>query len=343
MYLFLNDSIYDSKFYKESNAKDFFDKFKNQLILSKYFYEESLKTLAIKYLLNLYSSFEFMKIKIFQDEIDIKFTNEEFLETRKRLENVHKNETKQIKGFIDSTIKSMKNEYDNLINEIKKGNIKDYEESLKATSKKIEIYKFELENKINNEIPNFRQKLLLELNFIAQKLEKIRVNKGNLNSFALFQSIYEAEEKTFEIKDKGLFGLFILDLGVCGISAATTVATEGVAITAGKAVSGLFSLSSFATFGIGIDLAIHGGFVLYKKLVEKSRYIGLISNAKIELEKSLSSYEENINLILRKITDEIEMAVKTFFAIQNVKLDGIKKHMNDWLILREQIINCLKN
>ena len=77
MYLFIKYSVYESKIYIESNAKDFFDKFKNQLILSKYFYEESLKTLAVKYLLNLYSSFEFMKIKILQDEIDIKFTNEE--------------------------------------------------------------------------------------------------------------------------------------------------------------------------------------------------------------------------------------------------------------------------
>ena len=348
MYLFIKDSMYESKFYIESNAKDFFDKFKNQLILSKYFYEESLKTLAIKYLLNLYSSFEFMKIKIFQDEIDIKFTNEEFLETKKKLENVHKNETKEIKEFIDTTIKSMKNEYDHLIEEIEKGNIKDYEKSLRKTSGKIEEYKFDLENKINNEIPNFRKKLLLQLNFIVEKMKKIWINKGNLNSFDLFRSIYEAEAKAFEIMGKTSLGILVVDLGLIGISSATVIAAEGAVVAAGQAISGIFSLSSLVSCGIGaligasIPLAIHGGFALYKKLVEKGRYIELISNAKKELEKSLSIYENNINSILRKITDEIEMAVKKFFDIQNIKLDGIKKHMDDWLELREQIIKCLE-
>ena len=297
-----------------------------------------------------------MKIKIFQDEIDIKFTNEEFIETKKNLENVHKNETIKIKEFIDSTIKSMKKVYDNLLNDIKEGNIKDYEKSLKETSGKIEEYKFDLENKINNEIPNFRKKLLLQLNFITERLKKIKVNKGNLNSFGLFQSIYEAEEKvitkTMDIMGKGSLGILALDLGLIGFSTATTIAVEGVAV-AGEAFSGFLSWSSLASFGIGcgigaaigigIPLVIHGGFALYKKIVEKKRYIELISNAKIELEKSLASYEENINLILRKITNEIEMAVKKFFAIQNVKLEGIKKHIDDWLALREQIINCLQN
>ena len=349
MYLFIKDSIYDSKFYIESNAEDFFNKFKNQLILSKYFYEESLKTLAIKYLFNLYSSFEFMKIKIFQDEIDIKFTNEEFIKTKQNLENVHKNESKEIKTFIDSTIKSMKKVYDNLLDEIKKGNIKDYEKSLNETSGKIEEYKFDLENKINNEIPNFRKKLLNQLNFITERLKKIRVNKGNLDSYNLFQSINDAEAKTFEIMGKGSIGLLALDLGLIGLSTITTVAAEGAAVAVGEAVGGLFTLGSVLSFGIGaligigIQLSVHGGFKLYKKIVEKKRYIELISNAKIELEKSLSNYEDNINLILKKITDEIELAVKKFFSVQNVKLDGIKKHMNDWLALREQLINSFKN
>ena len=347
MYLFIKDSIYYSKFYIESNAQDFFDKFKNQLILSKYFYEESLKTLAIKYLLNLYSSFEFMKIKILQDEIDIKFTNEEFIQTKKKLENEYKNETKKIKEFIDSTIKSMKNEYDNLIDEINKGKIKDYEKSLNKTAGTIEEYRFNLESKINNEIPNFRKKLLSQLNFITERLKKISVNKGNLNSYNLFQSIYDTEAKTFDLIGKGSIGLLVLDLGFMGFSALTTVAAEGAAVAIGEAVGGIFSLAGVASFGIGIgigiaiQLSIHGGFKLYKKIVEKKKYIELISNAKIELEKSLSNYEENINSILKKITDEIELAVKRFFSVQNIKLDGIKKHMKDWLSLREQIINCL--
>ena len=349
MYFFIKNYIYDSKFYIESNAKDFFDKFKNQLKMSKFFYEESLKTLAIKYLLSLISSFEFMKIKIFQDEIDLKFTNEEFIKTKNNLENVNKEESKKIKEFIDPTIKSMKNEYDNLINEIKKGNIKDYEASLYETSGKIEKYRFDLENKINTEIPNFRKKLLSQLNFITERLKKIRVNKGNLSSYDLFKSIYDAETKTFEMIDKGMTGLFILDLGFIGISSLSTVAIEGAAVAAGEIAGGIFSLSGVISIGIGavigalIQPTIHVGFKLYKKIVEKGKYIELISNAKIELEKSLLNYEENINLLLKKITDDIKLAVKKFFSIQNTKLDGIKKHMNDWLSLREEILKCLNN
>ena len=148
---------------------------------------------------------------------------------------------------------------------------------------------------------------------------------------------------------KTSLGIIVLDLGFLGISSATIIAAEGAAVAVGQAVSGIFTLSSLVSCGISaiigasIPLAIHGGFALYKKLVEKSRYIELISNAKKELEKSLSIYENNINSILRKITDEIEMAVKKFFTIQNVKLDGIKKHMDDWLELRKQIIKCFEN
>ena len=236
----------------------------------------------------------------------------------------------------------MKNEYDHLKEEIEKGNIKDYEKALGETSGKIEEYKFDLENKINNEIPNFRKKLLLQLNFIVEKLKKIWINKGNLNSFDLFHS----EEKAVEIVGKTSFGIY---LGLTRISGATMVAGYVAAFAIGEAVGEIICATSMVSLGIGaiigvsIPLAIRGGFALYKKLVEKSRYIELISNAKIELEKSLSIYENNINSILRKITDEIEMAVKKFFTIQNVKLDGIKKHMDDWLELRKQIIKCLEN
>ena len=108
-------------------------------------------------------------------------------------------------------------------------------------------------------------------------------------------------------------------------------------------MSGVISIGIGAVIGALIQPTIHVGFKLYKKIVEKGKYIELISNAKIELEKSLLNYEENINLLLKKITDDIKLAVKKFFSIQNTKLDGIKKHMNDWLSLREEILNCLNN
>ena len=141
----------------------------------------------------------------------------------------------------------MKNEYDHLKEEIEKGNIKDYEKALGETSGKIEEYKFYLENKINNEIPNFRKKLLLQLNFIVEKLKKIWINKGNLNSFDLFRSIYEAEAKAFEIMGKTSLGIIVLDLGFLGISSATIIAAEGAAVAVGQAVSGIFTLSSLVS------------------------------------------------------------------------------------------------
>ena len=353
MYLFIKDSIEDSKFYIESNAKDFFEKFKNQLILSKFFYEESLKTLAIKYLLNLYSCFEFIKIKIFQDKIDLKFTKEEFINTKKNLKNEYDNESKKVKEFIDSTIKSMKSVYNNLLDEIDKGNIKDYEKSLQEAGEKIFEYKFDLEIKINYEIPIFRKNLLSKLDFITDRLKQININQGNLDSYDLFKSIYDTEKKTFDIIGKGSLGFVIYDLSAACLSTITAVAAEGVTTVAGEAIGGMFSMSSLLSvgFGLGVGLglaiathmSIHGLFKLYKKSVEKKRYIELIVNAKKDLEKSLLSYEENVNMILKKITEEIELAVKKFFTVQNVKLDGIKKHMEDWLALREQIINYLKN
>ena len=348
MYLFIKDFIYYTKIYIESNAQDFFNRIKNQFILSNFFYEESLKTLAIKYLLNLYSSFEFMKIKILQEEIDIKFTNEEFIQTKEKLENEYKIEKEEIKKYIDSTIISMKNEYEILIDEIEKGKTKDYENSLKNTSKNIEKHKFSLESKINDEIPKFRKKLLFQLNFITERLKRIKVNKGDLSTYNLFKSINDAEMKTFEWIGKGSLGLLVLDLGFIGFSSATVVAVEGVSVAVSVFSEAFFSLATLASLGIGaaiglaIPYSVHYGFELYKKIVEKKKYIELISKAKKELEKSLSYYEDNINNILKKITHEIELAVERFFLIQNIKLDGIRKHMEEWLLLRKQIINNLQ-
>ena len=49
MYLFIKDSIYESKFYENSNAKDFFEKFKNQIMVTKLFSEEYLKKIVLLY------------------------------------------------------------------------------------------------------------------------------------------------------------------------------------------------------------------------------------------------------------------------------------------------------
>ena len=78
-----------------------------------------------------------------------------------------------------------------------------------------------------------------------------------------------------------------------------------VASHATEIVKGIFSLSSLGGFCLGIAggicviYSIHGVFVLYKKLMEKNRYIELVEKAKIELEKSVSDYREYVYEILK--------------------------------------------
>ena len=68
----------------------------------------------------------------------------------------------------------------------------------------------------------------------------------------------------------------------------------------------------------------------------------MVEKAKIELEKSVSDYREYVYEILKKITSEIELALKKFFDVQNANLDEIKNHLKEWLLLREQIISSIK-
>ena len=73
MYLFMKDSICDSKFYEKSNAKDFFEKFKNQIFISKLFYEESLKKILVNFIIELNQTFEIIKLNILNEKIVLKF------------------------------------------------------------------------------------------------------------------------------------------------------------------------------------------------------------------------------------------------------------------------------
>ena len=97
MYLFIKDYIYKSKFYINSNAKDFFPKLKKELISSKDFYNESLKGLAIKYHFKLYENFEFMQMKILGESINVKYTKDDFLEKKKKKKKKNKEKKKKKK------------------------------------------------------------------------------------------------------------------------------------------------------------------------------------------------------------------------------------------------------
>ena len=100
----------------------------------------------------------------------------------------------------------------------------------------------------------------------------------------------------------------IFDIGGSAISGITTATSEGIGVVASQATQfakGIFSLPSLEGFCLGIGIAIginyfiHGVFALYKKLVEKNKYIELIEKAKIELEKSVSDYREYVYEILK--------------------------------------------
>jgi hypothetical protein len=272
------------------------------------------------------------------------------MKQKKKIELKYGKEKEEIKKNIDLTILSMKNEYDSFINNLKNGNYKSCEELLSDTHKKIIEYKNDLEKKINEEIPKYREKLLKELDFIVEKLKKkpSKIYEGKFSSNEMFKSIYNAEEIAQDIFRYGVNTLCVLELGFIGISTLTLTATEGIVVATTQIGSSFLSLGSIISFGIGglmgiaIPLTIHGGFMLYKKLVEKNKYIELVQKAKKDLENSLKQYEKNICDILEKIKKEIEQVVTKFFELQNVTLNGIKKHMKEWLLLKEEIKNIIE-
>ena len=85
MYLFMKDSICDSKFFEKSNAKDFFEKFKNQIFISKLFYEESLKKILLNFIIELNQTFEIIKLNILNEKIVLKFSKEDFITAKDNL------------------------------------------------------------------------------------------------------------------------------------------------------------------------------------------------------------------------------------------------------------------
>ena len=164
----------------------------------------------------------------------------------------------------------------------------------------------------------------------------------------MFKSIYNAEEIAQNIFFYGANALSVIELGLIGISTISLTAAKGVAVAAAHVGGGILSLGFLLScaigglIGIAAPLTIKGGFFLYKKLVEKNKYIELIQNAKKELEKSLKEYEKKIVDILDTIKDSIQEAVKKFFISQNEKLNGIKEHLNEWMLLRDEINNAIQ-
>ena len=125
MYLFIKDSIYESKFYENSNAKDFFEKFKNQIMVTKLFSEEYLKKLYYYIFVNeINTIFDIINLKILNDKINLKFSKEDFINAKDKLNQ--KLEKNQIifQKLIDSKYQIMENEYNKLIKDFNDGNLK---------------------------------------------------------------------------------------------------------------------------------------------------------------------------------------------------------------------------
>ena len=130
MYLFMKDSICDSKFYEKSNAKDFFEKFKNQILISKLFYEESLKKILVNFIIELNQTFEIIKLNILNEKIVLKFSKEDFITAKDNLNEKLKKHKIQFGNLIDSKFDSMGDEYNKLIKDFNDGNFESYQKSL---------------------------------------------------------------------------------------------------------------------------------------------------------------------------------------------------------------------
>ena len=355
MYLFMKNSIYDSKFYEKSNAKDFFEKFKNQIVISKLFYEESLKKILIMYIVELNQTFEILKLNILNDKIVLKFSREDFIQSKNNLNEKLKKKKNKFLPLIDSKFELMKEEYDKLIKDFKDGNFESYKKSIEITSEKINDISKDLEKMINNEIKDFQEDLCKELEFIERNLKELSMNKNaNINDDKLFDSIENAERSVFGVAGGilygagqlvGLLGMVVAEGAVAtplGLGALvyffqhTTLSAITSGLTTCAATGGIIGASLLGLAGL-----VHGGFCLYKKFTEKDKYIELIEKEKKELNYSCSNCKTKVKSVLKDMKNQIELAVEKFEEILFSKKEGIKNNKEEWMKLYKSFKNLI--
>ena len=333
MYLFLKDSIYESKFYEKSNAKVFFEKFKNQILVAKLFLENSLKNVVINYFYEINKTFEIINVKILNGKICLKFKKEDFMQAKENLNNKLKKNKIIFNNLVDSKFQLMIDEYDKLIDNFKNKKFKSYKESLEETSGKINEIKEDLKNCINEEFKKFTEDIIKELNFIAEKLKELEIQKENdVNKNDMFESVNDAEKTVFGVAGGILLSPFYITylLLSCEI-------TQPLGITAiAFGIWGLSSLNAaMITTGGLVGLAaagiVHLGFSLYKKFTELEKYIKLIEKAKTELKNASSEVKSEVNKNLETNKNQIESAVQNFEEIFLSKSEGIINHKEEWL------------
>lgn len=271
MFLFIKEFCFESKFHEKSNSKDFFEKLKNQMLVTKIFSEESLKKFIVNYFIEANRAFELINIKINNNKIHLLISKKDFIEAKNSLDKTLE-ENKIIFGKeITDKFQSMEKQYDKLINDFNNGNFKSYKMSIEETTNIINNIKEELKNNLNNKFENFIKKIMEELKFIAEKIEKLKIREdNNANNINIFKSIDDAEEATFYNGGMVLLFPFILTFEFLKDKDFVGLGTTFL----GMEIYGLSFISSDILFlgsliGMGVAGIIHLGFNLYKKYKEK--------------------------------------------------------------------------
>ena len=246
MFLFIKDFCFESKFYEKSNSKDFFEKLKNQMLVAKIFSEDSLKKVLVRYFLEANRAFELINIKINNNKIHLLFSKQDFIEAKNNLDKTLEDNKIIFDKEITDKYQNMEKQYDKLINDFNNGNFKSYKKSIEETANIINEIKEELKVNLNNKFDNFIKKIMEELKFIAEKLEKLNIEKdNNANNTNIFKSVDDAEEATFMkggmvflfpliltcefLRDKDLvcLGTIFLDMEIYGL---TFISSEIIAL-----------------------------------------------------------------------------------------------------------------
>ena len=358
MYLFMKNSVKYSKYYIKSNAEDFFKSFENQIKITQMFYNNSLKSILFELIGKINISFEFIKIRLLNDKIATMFKKEDFEQAKNELNEKLKKTLIENNTLIDSQLKLIIAECDQLIQNFKDGNFKSYEKSIEETSTKIQKLKKSLEEEINQKFLNFQKELIdTFIKYIGSKIEAARKNKLSLRNNYKFNDDYNyiSDENWFFSNLGGFIGesgkaiaslisegdeKCVTRLAKAGFGAAVSV-YKGIAMNIGSITSSLSYIGSSVLPAVGIGFAacltFAGlGVLIYKKLTQKSKYIEKVENEKKEIEYDFHRLKESSSDVFEHYTKENEKMVKKFEDIIMSNVDGFEHNKKELLDIYKQ-------
>ena len=226
--------------------------------------------------------FDIINLKILNDKINLKFSKEDFINAKDKLNQKLEKNKIIFQKLIDSKYQIMENEYDQLIKDFNDGNFESYKASIEETTTKINLIKKDLEEKINEEFKNFTEDIIKELDFIGERLKEIDIKKetkiNNIN-----ETSNQVEKNLFKVI--GLISGRILSLPITipitllyfikeelpkekmsdplGMPIGLLICEAGL-LELIKNIT-LFHLGMGGLIGLSIGGLIHGGFFLYEK------------------------------------------------------------------------------